>query len=598
MLPPTHATVLTRQHTRWRWWVSVAAAVLAVFAQARAANETAAPAAPDAVPSAAAIGRAALEQRSGESERLLLFVGGAALTTTSLVVIGLLLVSRRRSQSRERASADSLLLEQSRSASIIDGALDAIISIDASQHIVLFNPAAERMFGCPARLALGTDISRFIPARLRQAHRTHVESFVTSRDEMRAMRSGRAVQALRADGQEFTVEASISQFTERAADGAHTIMTVMLRDVTARHQAEAELRQLKDRYRTTVELCPNAICITEAGRISLTNQALCDLLGAQTSADLLGRRFHELLDTEGDETARSSGGERLGEAPTIHEVKIRRLDGQTRDVELLHAALPDHGSTTMQVVLRDITARKQIDLLLEQSREQLRRLSRNLIRARERERQHIARELHDELGQHLTAIKLEVAAIAGRPTGRREADVRAAELLRLIDQTVASVRRIAADLRPPMLDDLGLEAAIDWLVKDWSRRVGIAVRLEAQALPETIDENAKTTVYRFVQEALTNVARHARARQVDIRLRMDDDHVIVTVQDDGQGFSADVLAKPGTHGLLGMRERADLAGGTLHLTKAAGGGACVEIRLPLVGPTNNHPAALTEDARS
>lgn len=559
---------------------------------APAAADTPARASPVPVTSAGEAGDPGPPQHGRDTELLLaLNVAAAFITGALLVAISMLVVSRRQSQSRERASADSLVLEQSRSASIIDGALDAIISVDQSQRIVLFNPAAERMFGCTAPAALGTDLSRFIPERLREAHHAHLDAFAASGASMRAMRSGRPVQALRADGQEITVEASISQFTEPAPGGPRTILTVMLRDVSARQQAQAELQQLKERYRTTVELCPNAICITEAGHISLTNKALCDLLGARDAEQLLGRRFVELLGEEPRWGARTPEGQ----TPTIQEVQIQCLDGQTRDVELLHAALPDHGTTTMQVVLRDITARKQTDLLLEQSREQLRRLSRNLIRARERERQHIARELHDELGQHLTAIKLEVAAIAGRPTGRREADVRAAELLRLIDQTVASVRRIAADLRPPMLDDLGLEAAIDWLAKDWSRRVGTAVQLDLQALPETIEENAKTTVYRVVQEALTNVARHAHARRVDIQLRTDADSVVVTVQDDGQGFPADVLAKPGTHGLLGMRERASLAGGTLHLGAAPQGGACVEIRLPLAGPDNDHPPAFSED---
>lgn len=596
MLPPIDSVAITRRRARGQWRAPLAAALLAVWAAihlaATAAAQTTVTAAPGSVASGGEAGGPGPPQRSRDAELLLAVEIGAAFTTGALLVaIAMLVVSRRQSQSRERASADSLVLEQSRSASIIDGALDAIISVDQSQRIVLFNPAAERMFGCTAPAALGTDLSRFIPERLREAHRVHLDGFAASGAAMRAMRSGRPVQALRADGQEFTVEASISQFSEPAPGGPRTIMTVMLRDVTARQQAQAELQQLKERYRTTIELCPNAICITEAGRISLTNKALCELLGARAPADLLGRRFDELL----GEAPRWGSRSPEGEAPTIQEVQIQCLDGLTRDVELLHAALPDHGTTTMQVVLRDITARKQTDLLLEQSREQLRRLSRNLIRARERERQHIARELHDELGQHLTAIKLEVAAIAGRPTGRREADVRAAELLRLIDQTVASVRRIAADLRPPMLDDLGLEAAIDWLAKDWSRRVGTAVQFDVQPLPETIDENAKTTVYRFVQEALTNVARHARARRVDIQLRTDGHSVIVTVQDDGQGFPADVLAKPGTHGLLGMRERAHLAGGTLHLATVAEGGARVEIRLPLAGPDNDHRPPLSED---
>jgi PAS domain S-box-containing protein len=398
------------------------------------------------------------------------------------------------------------------------------------------------------------------------------------------------VLALHADGHEFPIEASISQFIEPTPDGPRPLFTVMLRDITARREAEAALRQMKERYRTTIDLCPNAICIVEAGRISLTNRALRDLLGARSDEELLGRRFGELFACDPRHEARTA---EAGGAVT-HEVQILRLDGEERDVEMLQADLPDHGATTVQIVLHDVTERKETARLLEQSREQLKRLSRNLIRARERERQHIARELHDELGQYLTAIKIEVAAIAGPPTGRRDADRRAAELLDLIDQTVASVRRIAADLRPPMLDDLGLEAAVEWLAKDWARRAGIDVALDVQPLKEEIDDNARTTVYRFVQEALTNVSRHARANRVYIRMRNHGTEVLVNVSDDGQGFPADVLAKPGTYGLLGMRERASLAGGTLWLGQADEGGASVEIRLPFDAASTAPPTAAPE----
>nr|WP_297355801.1 PAS domain-containing sensor histidine kinase [uncultured Caldimonas sp.] len=572
-----------------RGWVAWAgAALLAWCTQAPAATEPAGPANAQATRFTELRHQLHLET---DAQLLLAVVAAGGIASAAMLgAIGALAYGRHEARVKARLSADTLAIEQSRHASIIDAALEAIISVDESQHIVLFNPAAERMFGCPASTAIGSDLSRFVPERLRPAHRMHIHAFGQSHEAMRPMKTGDAVMALRADGHEFPIEASISQFTEPGPEGARRIFTVMLRDITARREAEAALREMKERYRTTIDLCPNAICITEAGRISLTNKALCDLLGAGSNAELLGRRFDELFACEPRQEP--LGGD--GSAPATHEVQILRLDGQERDVEMLQAALPDHGSTTVQIVLRDITERKHTARLLEQSREQLKRLSRNLIRARERERQHIARELHDELGQYLTAIKMEVAAIAGPTSGRRDADRRAAALLQLIDQTVASVRRIAADLRPPMLDDLGLEAAIEWLAKDWGRRAGIDVVFDVQPLCEEIDDNAKTTVYRFVQEALTNVSRHARANRVYIRLRAHGTEVLVNVSDDGQGFPADVLAKPGTYGLLGMRERASLAGGTLWLGRADEGGASVEIRLPLDAPSTDSPATTSE----
>jgi signal transduction histidine kinase len=259
-----------------------------------------------------------------------------------------------------------------------------------------------------------------------------------------------------------------------------------------------------------------------------------------------------------------------------------RPDGSVREVEIAVAGLPDHGRTAVQMVLTDVTERSREKRELEQSRRELRRLSANLVDAREEERRRIARELHDELGQRLTALKMELSALAS-PTRRSARDRRVGAMLDMVDETVASVRRIATELRPLMLDDLGLNAAIEWLAAGWARRMGVGVSLRlAEDIPP-VGDAAAIAVYRMVQEALTNVARHARATEVRVETRYDGDQFVLSVEDNGRGFPERSMYREGSHGLMGIRERAYILGGQLEIGQSPLGGGRLAVRLPL-GP--------------
>jgi signal transduction histidine kinase len=213
----------------------------------------------------------------------------------------------------------------------------------------------------------------------------------------------------------------------------------------------------------------------------------------------------------------------------------------------------------------------------------LRELSASVVEAREEERRRIARELHDELGQRLTALKMDLSILAGS-TDPQAVDERIRGMLATLDDTVASVRRISADLRPMMLDDLGLNAAIEWLARDATQRMGVAVTLQLGDADPPVDERVATAVYRMVQEALTNVARHAQATGVQVTLRAGAGELVLTVQDNGIGFSADALEREGSFGLMGLRERALMLGGRMEVGNVPGSGGRVTITLPL------HPA--------
>ncbi|WP_054930182.1 PAS domain-containing sensor histidine kinase [Paraburkholderia sp. XV] len=351
--------------------------------------------------------------------------------------------------------------DEARLTAIIRSSREAIVTIDAMQRIVLMNPMAEELLGCEAAKVLGGPLSRFIPERFRIAHAKHVEHFGATSGSDRRMGSQRVLYALRADGREFPIEASISQ----SQYDNEKLYTVMLRDITERVRAEEALKQ---------------------------------------------------------------------------------------------------------------------------SREDLRELSANLQRVREEEKAHIARELHDDLGQSLTALKMDLSVI-GHALEREGIDnayvhERLHAMTRVIDAMVASVRHIAANQRPAMLDDLGLVAAIDWLADDFSQRYGIRVARRLEVGAAAFSHGAATAIFRIVQEALTNVAKHARASLVTLAMRVDGEHCTLDIVDDGRGLPAAGHPRdPRTgrnFGLLGIRERVHMLGGTLS-TGEPGRGFNLSITFPL-----------------
>jgi signal transduction histidine kinase len=203
-----------------------------------------------------------------------------------------------------------------------------------------------------------------------------------------------------------------------------------------------------------------------------------------------------------------------------------------------------------------------------------------MVQAREDERRRIARELHDELGQRLTALKMELSSLGGESSGSARAG-RIEAMLEMVDETVATVRRIATELRPLMLDDLGLNAAIEWLADSWSRRMGVAVKLHLHAADPALDDAVSIALYRMVQEALTNIARHAQATQVCIEMQQTGGELQLSVMDNGIGFDEASIYRDGSYGLAGMRERALMLGGKLEIGSSPEGGGRVTVHLPL-----------------
>lgn len=359
-------------------------------------------------------------------------------------------------QTALRKSAEQTLQNvQAQVGDIVGSAMDAIVTVDESQRIVLFNAAAEKVFGRPRDAVLGQPLEMLIPERLRAAHREHIGRFAATGVTSRRMGVSTVLLGLRANNEEFPIEASISQHTE----DRRKLFTVILRDVTERVRADAALQRSKDELREFATIASSV---------------------------------------------------------------------------------------------------------------------------REQEKHRVARELHDELAQALTALKMDLAWIKDSlPAGGQPLLPKLEAMQAMLDSTVKATRRIASDLRPLMLDDLGLIPAAEWLVQNFVERSGMQCEFDFDPPELELQDPHATAVFRILQESLANVARHAQASRVNVTINVRGGEIILRVRDNGRGFELGGPRKPKSFGLVGLRERAYLLDGDISVDTAPGKGTLIEVRIPL-----------------
>jgi signal transduction histidine kinase len=233
--------------------------------------------------------------------------------------------------------------------------------------------------------------------------------------------------------------------------------------------------------------------------------------------------------------------------------------------------------------MKDITDRKLGEEALREYADRLQGLSRRVVEVQEEERRHLARELHDEIGQSLTAIGINIQAVKRACSAAELPQLE--ECIGLVDGAIQQVRHLSLDLRPAMLDDLGLASALRWYLDHQAQRVGYTAHLATDTGDVCVGPAIAIAAFRVAQEALTNVARHARARRVNVNLRLRDGALHLVVRDDGDGFNPEAILRRGVNGeglgLLGMRERAALLGGQVMIHSAPGRGTEVRLIVPL-----------------
>ncbi|HEY5496770.1 MAG TPA: PAS domain-containing sensor histidine kinase, partial [Syntrophales bacterium] len=362
-------------------------------------------------------------------------------------------------------------------------------------------------------------------------------------------------------------------------------------DITSHKKAEEALRRSEENFRHSLDDSSLGVrIVTSEGETIYANQAILNIYGYDSIEEfrvtLIENRYTP--ESYAEFQIRKEKRKRRGDGPSEYDISIVRKDGEVRHLHVFRKDILWNGEEQFQVIYQDITERKQAEEALRVSREQMRALAGRLQAVREEERTLIAREIHDELGGALTGLKIDVSLLTRaaqkieNETVRTSLLARMDSMIKFADATIQTVRRIAMELRPGVLDDLGLVAALEWQLKDFEKRTGIRCEFFPPVEDISLDADLSTALFRIFQEALTNVARHSGATEVRVRLRADADSPVLEVENNGKGIEKEKILSSKSLGLLGMRERAQMFGGRITVTGTPGIGTKVTVEIPPV----------------
>ncbi|HEY0159500.1 MAG TPA: PAS domain S-box protein [Thermoanaerobaculia bacterium] len=447
----------------------------------------------------------------------------------------------------------------------------AAFVFDRDGCVLRWNPAAEATFGWKQSEVVGQPLPIVPPAAR--------EEFRKLRQRVLDGENVTGVEAIRQrkDGTQIAVRISAAPYR----DASHHVVGVlaMVEDLSVRRALERSVADTARLLAGLVEASPVAMIMTDAeSRIRIWNAAAAEMYG-WTAAEVVGRPVDVIASTAAGRLL-TQLPERGPIAPTPARVADRRRDGTEFVAWPVGAVIRGEERPLATIVMvRDVTMQVEAERAAGQATEELRALSLRAMNALEEERLRISREIHDDLGQLLTGVTFELATVKGALRDEAAA-ARLDHATRAIERALETVRRIAADLRPPLLDAVGLSAAIQMEVATFQERTGIECNLSLPDQPLHDHGEVAVAVYRVLQEALTNVARHAGARTVDVRLRERDGMLYMEVRDDGRGI-ATTAKRAGGLGLIGMRERAGSVGGELRIEPGRPHGTVVTLAVPL-----------------
>lgn len=355
---------------------------------------------------------------------------------------------------------------------------------------------------------------------------------------------------------------------------------------TERESANHTLKISEQRYRRLFETAQDGILIlnSDTGQIDDVNPFLTDMLG-YTREQLLGNKLWEIGPFKDTQASKSEFRKLQREGCVRYEdLPLETREGKSINVEFVSNIYQVNGNKVIQCNIRNITRRKQAEAKRQEYSRKLQVLSRRLVAAQETERRNIARELHDEIGQSLTVMQLNLQTMLQSPAVDGLTP-RLNQNLQIVDRVLEQVQDISLNLRPSILDDLGLEPALRWYAKRQAALIDLKVEFHADPLAHRLDPMIETECFRVAQEALTNVVRHAQAKSVTVALRQEDGQLHLRVRDDGIGFDVGAIREKAvlgaSLGLLSMEERAALAGGGLDFISSLGQGTEVHAWFPL-----------------
>jgi len=359
----------------------------------------------------------------------------------------------------------------------------------------------------------------------------------------------------------------------------------MIGDVTETTGMQRELQESEERYRTLFEESKDAIYTTSRDGFFIdVNRSTVDLLG-YTLEEIVGLNVQDLYNISADRARFQQEIETYGSVRE-YEVEFRRKDGTLIDC-LLTATLRRDGEGAIvgyQGIIRDISEHKQTYRQLMAHRQQLRRLAIELVLTEEKERRRIAVDLHDRIGQALAIAQIRLGALRGtleKPEQRKVVS----EICDLVDQTVQDSSSLTFELSPPVLYELGLEAAVHWLAQHLGKHHGLEITVDNDGEPKPLDEEVRVLLFRALRELLVNVIKHAQVEKATVRLLRDSDYLQIEIVDEGVGFDSSLALEQDlfgdAFGLFTIRERLGLLGGTFQLISVPGKGTRCTLMAPL-----------------
>jgi PAS domain S-box-containing protein len=475
-----------------------------------------------------------------------------------------------------------LLQSEERWAATLGSIGDAVIATDSEARVTFLNSVAARLTGWQLEEAQNKPLQDVFKIINEQTGLGADDEVLRVLEERQILTVTNNVALITRDGSEIPVEHSAAPIL---AGGGKVIGVVLVfRDVAERRrEQEATAEQA-----ALLELTQDSVFVTDMdGTIRFWSRGAEAMLGYSKS-EAAGRNSHELLRTEFSIPLDQINAELMRAGHWEGDLIKTAQDGR-RIVFACRWALQWGKRGQLPRVLEiisDVTERKRGEESLVLQKEQLRALAERLQWVREEDRKRVARDLHDQIGQILTAIKMDMTWMTRHlPESEVEVLARLTESIQLINDGVKSVRAICSGLRPGVLDDLGLAAAIEWQASEFASRNDVNCQVTVPPVDLHLDGDRATAAFRIFQECLTNVIRHAQAKSVRVSLCQEDENILLVVEDDGIGFcESDLSNSLGSLGLLGMKERAQFCGGDVQISSSPGEGTTVTVRVPLDTP--------------
>jgi PAS domain S-box-containing protein len=459
---------------------------------------------------------------------------------------------------------------------------EAVIATDSEARVTFLNPVAAALTGWPPEEALTRPVGNVFKIINEKSGMSADDEVLQVLEKRQILTVANNVALITRDGREIPVEHSAAPIF--AGEGEVIGVVLVFRDVAERRQEQIATAE----QAALLELTQDSVFVIDMeGKVLFWSRGAEAMMG-YSKDEAAGTIAHELLRTEFPQPLTEIRAELMRVGHWEGDLIKTAKDGRRIVVAgrwALQWGKRDEAPRVL-VINSDITERKRGEESLVLQREQLRALAERLQSVREEDRKKVARDLHDQIGQILTSIKMDLTWVTRRlPKLEIEVLARLTESIQLINDGVKAVRTICSGLRPGVLDDLGLAAAIEWQASEFTSRNGVLCEVSVPPVDLHLDGDRATATFRIFQECLTNVIRHAQAKSVRVALCQEDGDILLVVEDDGIGFNPSGLSNSlGSLGLLGMKERAQFCGGDVQISSSSGNGTTVTIRVPLDTP--------------